>query len=82
MSEKEKCLLDIMLDNTSSCCPVRPHNTFDLNYSTGLSALGLCLTYVIVLIQFRISEPGEDSENSSSFTMLQNVTHQLNMTTN
>ena len=64
MSDKDKCLMDILLDKTSADCPVRPLNMFDLNLSTGLSAIGLCLTYVIVLLQFRISDPIPNAEES------------------
>ena len=41
---------------TSNPTPVHSHGMFGVNLSTWLGSLGLCLTYVIVLLQFRISE--------------------------
>ena len=56
MTEEEKCLLNLLIDQCSNPNPVCPKHVFALNYSTGISAFGLGLTYVIVLIQFRFAE--------------------------
>ena len=56
MSDKEKHMMEILLERVSNPAPVSPFQIFALNFSTGLSALGLCLTYVIVLLQFRFGE--------------------------
>jgi hypothetical protein len=56
MTDKEKHTMDILVDRVSNPAPVSPFQVFSLDFSTGLSALGLCLTYVIVLLQFRFGE--------------------------
>lgn len=48
--------LESLLDKCSDPCPMRPLDIFDQNYSTGFSALGLCITYIVVILQFKISE--------------------------
>jgi hypothetical protein len=37
---------------------IKPHSSFQLNYTTGLSLTGLLLTYIIVLLQFNLNECG------------------------
>ena len=40
----------------SSRAPIRPMDVFDMNYSSGASIMGLILTYMIILLQFKVSE--------------------------
>ena len=56
LTERERCMVKVLIDLCSSPNPLCPKNVFGLNYSTGLSAIGLGLTYVIVLLQFRFGE--------------------------
>ena len=56
LTVQQNCALDILIENYSVECPVRPLDIFNLNYSTALSAFGLCFTYVIVLLQFKVGE--------------------------
>lgn len=37
-------------------CPIRPKDIFSLNHSTLASLSGLILTYIIVLIQFKVAD--------------------------
>lgn len=55
-SETTRADAKALIHKCSAPCPIRPLDIFDQNYSTGFSALGLCLTYIIVLVQFKISE--------------------------
>ena len=55
----EKTLeIDTLVDwlSFSSRAPIRPMDTFDMNYSSGASIVGLILTYMIILMQFKVSE--------------------------
>ena len=61
MSEEEKNLVGIVLDRASNVAPLCPNQIFPMNYSTGLSAMGVCFTYLVVLLQFRSGESGGDS---------------------
>ena len=47
----------------SNPSPISPHKVVPLNFATGLSGLGLCLTYIFVLLQLRISEEQYDGAN-------------------
>ena len=40
----------------SSRAPICPMDVFDMNYSSGASIMGLILTYMIILLQFKVSE--------------------------
>lgn len=55
-NKREKAELRSLQKKFSKKCTVRPLDAFDINFSTGLSALGLCLTYIIVLLQFKVGE--------------------------
>ena len=35
--------------------PIKPKSTFDLNFSTAISAAGLIATYLVILVQFKQS---------------------------
>lgn len=56
MNKKQHCSLLTLIEIYSKECPLRPMDVFNLNYSTELYACGLCLTYVIVLLQFKVAE--------------------------
>ena len=47
-------LVDWLSFSTRS--PIRPMDAFDMNYSSGASIVGLILTYMIILLQFKVSE--------------------------
>ena len=51
--------LETLIEKFAKDSPIRPAEIFSLNYSDGLSALGLGLTYVIVLLQFKVGETAE-----------------------
>ena len=50
--------MDTLIDwlSFSSRAPIRPMDVFDMNYSSGASILGLILTYMIILLQFKVTE--------------------------
>ena len=56
MTDKEKHTMAILLDQTSTPASLSPYNLYAVNFSTGLSILGICVTYIIVLLQFRFGE--------------------------
>ena len=45
-----------LFNQTSAESPVHSHGIFSVDLSAWIGALGVCLTYVIVLVQFRMSE--------------------------
>lgn len=56
MTNKERRTMDVLLDRTSNPTPLSPFNLYGVNFSTGLSILGISFTYIIVLLQFRFGE--------------------------
>ena len=56
LDSESKTYLEVTIENFSKSAPLRPRNTFGLNYASGLSILGLLLTYLIVLFQFKVSD--------------------------
>ena len=58
MSSREKCQIDALAAIFSNEGPIRPKNIFNLNFASLASTAGLLITYLIVLVQFRV---GEDS---------------------
>ena len=41
---------------TSKSAAIRPVNGFDLTISTALTCIGLLITYIVILLQFKFSE--------------------------
>ncbi|TRY67805.1 hypothetical protein TCAL_14671 [Tigriopus californicus] len=56
LSSVESAKLAVMLDRLDKYRNLRPWDGFNLNFSMGLSLIGLLLTYLIVLIQFSLAE--------------------------
>ena len=56
LDSESKTFLEVTIENFSKSAPLRPRNTFGINYASGLSILGLLLTYLIVLFQFKVSD--------------------------
>ena len=48
--------LDMMIDLYGNNAPISPYGYFSINGGSLLSALATIITYLIVLIQFKISE--------------------------
>ena len=56
ISTKERIKLEVLIDNFSEKCPFTPLGVLDVNLSNAVSMAGLSFTYVIVLLQFQISD--------------------------
>ena len=58
LTATETLEMDTLIDwlSFSSRAPIRPMDVFDMNYSSGASILGLILTYMIILLQFKVTE--------------------------
>ena len=56
MSVIEKNKMDILIVRFSNSGPIRPLDVFNLNYASAASTIGLLVTYIIVLMQFRAVE--------------------------
>ncbi len=56
LSKSSMRQLDVLIDQFSRPAPIRPKNVFDLNLASGASVSGLMLTYLIVMLQFKLSE--------------------------
>jgi hypothetical protein len=50
--------LEVLIGQFSKSSPIRPKDIFDMNLAAGNSVGGVILTYLIVMIQFKISSPG------------------------
>ncbi len=46
------------LATSASSAPIRPLDVFNLNYSSGVSSVGVMVTYLIVLLQFKTGGNG------------------------
>lgn len=57
LSPGELVNLEVVIERFSSRPTIRPMDCFNLNLSTGVSLAGLLITYIIVLLQFRIGDP-------------------------
>ena len=55
MSTRQRTEMDVLIKRFANTAPLRPKDTFDMNYATGASLGGLLLTYTIVLVQFKDS---------------------------
>ena len=47
MSTRQRTEIDVLIKRFANTAPLRPKDTFDMNYATGTSLGGLLLTYVI-----------------------------------
>ena len=56
INSKERIKLEVLIDNFSEKCPFTPLGVLDVNLSNAVSMAGLSFTYVIVLLQFQISD--------------------------
>ena len=56
LTSEEQTRIGILISQFEGATPLRPRDFFDVNYSTGGSILGLIITYLIVLMQFKLSE--------------------------
>ena len=56
MKVTEKNKMDILILRFSETGPIRPLDIFNLNYASAASTIGLLVTYIIVLMQFRAVE--------------------------
>ncbi|TRY74802.1 hypothetical protein TCAL_09844 [Tigriopus californicus] len=70
MTKSERARFKDVRSRFQNVTPIRPHNFIDLDVNTYLVTNGLIITYVIVLLQFKIGEdPNEGSRvfNCSDF---------------
>ena len=63
MKVSEKNKMDILILRFSKNGPIRPLDIHNLNYASAASLIGLLVTYIIVLMQFRAVETCEDCAN-------------------
>jgi hypothetical protein len=56
MEDKDKAMIQELMYNVGNISPIRPLDSFDLNMTTGLSVGGVLITYIVVLMQFKINE--------------------------
>ena len=56
VSPMERAQAEVLIDRFGRAAPIRPLDVFDVNYATAASVSGLILTYVIVLLQFKMSD--------------------------
>lgn len=55
LSETTKADLDILLERYTNEAPISPFGAFNVTISSGLNLDGIIITYIIVLLQFRLS---------------------------
>jgi hypothetical protein len=55
LSKSERFRGKILIKRYDTNAPIRPWEGFDLNLATAISAAGLVATYLVILIQFRLS---------------------------
>ena len=48
--------------------PITPFSAFSVSTNTLLGAFGTIVTYLIVLLQFKVSEPSEKYQNDTKLT--------------
>ena len=56
LSSEERVKLRVLVSKFRDFSSLRPGDTFDLNRSTAVGFLGMTLTYVAILLQFKIGE--------------------------
>ena len=57
LDQDELCRMETLIEwfSTASAAPIRPLDMFNVNYASGSSVTGLILTYMIILLQLRLS---------------------------
>ena len=58
MDDYTKYRIEMLSDQFLTVSSYKPSDAFELNYSTGVTAAGIILTYIIVLMQFKVGEQG------------------------
>ena len=53
LTDSQRRKLGLLISLYSNPAPIRPWDTFDLNYSTTLSINNTVLTYLVILLQFK-----------------------------
>ena len=56
MSKTTTARMENVLFHLRNKAPFRPHDTYDLNMSSGLTVTSVLITYVVILMQFKVSE--------------------------
>ncbi len=56
LDEEERARLDVLVERFSTEAPIQPMHVFNVNFATGASLSGLVLTYIIVLLQFKVGD--------------------------
>ena len=53
LDDKQRRELGVLTGLFSNPAPIRPCDTFNLNYSTTLAIMNTILTYLVILVQFK-----------------------------
>ena len=76
LSEIDRTKLKILIKRFDDPAPIKPKSSFDLNLPTAISAAGLIVTYLVILVQFKQSNIGlpiqewkENAENNVTATL-------------
>ena len=76
LSKADKIKLRILIKRFDDSAPIKPKSSFDLNLPTAISAAGLIVTYLVILVQFKQSNIGlpmqewkENAENNVTATL-------------
>ena len=64
LPSKARHNLEVAVERFSKPAPIRPLDVFNLNLASGASIVGLILTYIIVLLQFKVSEDRGDTSTT------------------
>ena len=59
LKRKEERQLEVLISHFSCPCPVRPCDIFNMNSANFVSVGGLIITYLIVLMQFKLSDSND-----------------------
>ncbi len=68
LSSKERTVIEVLMTKFTTSAPFRPLDIFDVNFASAASLLGLILTYVIVLLQFKVSDKSSVSVSAGNVT--------------
>ena len=64
--EETKLKMELLLSRLKQhSSPLRPYDTFDVNYESALSLMSIVLTYLMVLLQFKVTDVQEADYYSS-----------------
>jgi len=64
LPSKARHHMEVAVERFSKPAPIRPLDVFNLNLASGASIVGLILTYIIVLLQFKVSEDRGDTSTT------------------